>query len=70
MSCICTKVLDVKRHLVDAEFEGAVKIAPDASFHYAYDLIVSDGSKKVLPNVLCSFYFLCFPSWRNSCHPF
>lgn len=37
----------MKRHLVDSEFEGAVKEAPDTAFNFAYDLVVSDGSKKV-----------------------
>ena len=42
-----SQVVDLKRHLVDAEFEGAVKQAPDTAFNFAYDLIVSDGAKKV-----------------------
>lgn len=41
------QVVGVKRHLVDSEFEGAVKEAPDTAFNFAYDLVVSDGSKKV-----------------------
>ena len=40
-------MVGVKRHLVDSEFEGAVKEAPDTAFNFAYDLVVSDGSKKV-----------------------
>lgn len=42
-----SQVVDLKRHLVDAEFEGAVKQAPDTAFNFAYDLIVSDGARKV-----------------------